>query len=619
MWPGRPTIRGLCCALAGLFLLAVPVFAQLQIGDNLQMHMNGDIGYDYSGGWNGGISDHSMGFMGDGMLTGNYYSPNFLNFNVDPFYNRHQGNTTYGSLTNTSGVTSNVNMFNGSHFPGTVSYNRVFNGTSAFGVPGSDLGLAQHVNTQGYGIGWSALIPGYPTLTANYNVTRTTQEVIGQPGDDQEKDRSLLLTSNYRWDGFIMNGQFQHRNTDAVFAQFLTAGEAPVDSNSSSNDYAASVQHALPLSGSASVSWNRLDYGYHYLDAVSTHNSGTSNTINSNANFHPSNKLAFGFNANYNDSLLGSIPQTILSSGTEVNLTTANSFHSFLVGSDAYYEVFKNLFIHANIAHQHQSFLSQTYDATQFGGSANYNVDRSLLKGLSFSLGVVDTAQQQSNTGIGFVGTLNYNRRFSGWDVSGNFSYSQNTQTVSLVYTTSYYTYIASVRRRIGERKYFMAGYSGSHSALTHTDGTSSSANRVWSTFIYRGNSFNAYYNKSNGLAIFTPTGLVPVPTNLPPTVLGTEFSSYNSSGWGVSAGTVPLRRLTVNGAYAKSHGSTIDPQQSIYTSNDLVNVTMQYRVRKLYVNGGYTRLHQSAGTLGTEPVDITTFYVGISRWFNFF
>lgn len=618
MWPVRLRIRGLYCAFMGMFM-ALPAFAQLQVGDHLQMHMNGDIGYDYSGGWNGGVSDHSMGFMGDGMLTGNYYNQNFLNFNVDPFYNRQQGNSTYGSLTNTTGVTSNVNLFSGSHFPGTLSYNRVFNGTSAFGVPGSDLGLAQHVNTQGYGIGWSALIPGYPTLTANYNVTNTTQQVIDLTGNDRQKDRSLLLISNYRWDGFLMNGQFQHRNTDAVFGEFLTQGEAPIDSKSSSNNYAASVQHALPLSGSASVSWNRLDYEYHYVDSFSSHNSGTSNTINSNANFHPSNKFAFGFNANYNDSLLGSIPQTVLSSGTEVNLTNANSFHSFLVGSDAYYEVIRNLFVHANVSHQHQSFLGQSYDATQFGGSANYNVDRSLLKGLSFSLGVVDTAQQQSNTGIGFVGTLNYNRKLSGWDVSGNFAYSQNTQTVMLVYTTSYYTYIASVRRRIGERKYFMAGYSGSHSALTHTSGSSSSANRVWSTFIYRGNSFNAYYNKSNGEAIFTPSGLVPVPTNLPPTLLGTEFSSYNASGWGVSAGTVPVRRLTLNFAYAKSHGSTIDPQQSIYTSNDLINATMQYRVRKLYVNGGYTRLHQTAGTLGTEPVDVTTFYVGISRWFNFF
>jgi hypothetical protein len=619
MWPGRVTIRGFCSTVAGVLLLALSAMAQMQIGDKLHMNLNGNVGYTYSGGWNGGVSDHSMGFMGNGVLTGNYYSPNFINFNIDPFYNREQSDTTYGSLTNTSGVTSNVNLFNGSHFPGSFSYNRVFNSTGAFGVPGSDLGLAQHVNTQSIGIGWSALLPGLPTLTANYIIGNTSQQVLGDSGNDQEKDRSLILLSNYRWDGFIMAGQFQHRNTDAVFSQFLLPGEAPIDTQSSSNSFAASIQHAIPMSGNASLSWNRLDYSYNYVDSVSAKNSGNSDTINSNATIHPTNKLGVSFNANYNTSLLGSLPETVLQSGTTVNLTEASTFRSTLVGTDVYYQILKNLGIHADIAHQQQSFAGQTYSATQFGGSANFNFDRTLLKGLSFSLGVVDTAQQQSNTGLGFVGNLNYTRKMLGWDVSGNFSYAQNVQTVMLVYTTSSYSYLASLRRRIGERKYFMAGYSGAHSGISANSGTSSSADRIWTGFIYRGNSFNAYYNKSNGLAIFTPNGLVPVPGNLPPAVLPTEFTSYNSKGWGISGGTTPIRRLTLNFSYAKSNGSTIDPSLSIYTNNTLINAIMQYRIRKIYLNGGYTQLHQSAGQLGTQPLDVTTFYIGFSRWFNFF
>lgn len=619
MWPVGKTIRNVYCGVMGIFLLSLAAVAQLTVGDNLHMNLNGNLGYTYGGGINGGVSDHSMGFMGNGVLTGNYYSPNFLNFNVDPFYNRQQSNTIYGSLTNASGVSSNVNLFSGSHFPGTFAFNRVFNSTGAFGVPGSDLGLAQHVNTQTYGIGWSALLPGLPTLTANYNVSSTSQQILDESGNDREKDRSLILLSNYRWDGFIMAGQFQHRNTDATFSQFLLPGEAAIDTQSSSNSYAASVQHALPMTGNASVSWNRLDYSYHYLDSVEAKNSGSSDTINSNATFHPTNKLGVGFSANYNDSLLGSIPETVLNSGTPVNLTGASTFHSVLVGSDVFYQIMKNLGVHADIAHQRQSFLGNTYDATQFGGSANFNFDRSLLKGLSFSLGVVDTAQQQSNTGLGFVGNLNYTHRFFGWDVNGNFSYSQNVQTVMLVYTTSSYSYLASVRRRIGERKYFMVGYSGAHSGITADSGTTSSADRIWTGFIFRGNSFNAYYNKSNGLAIFTPTGLVPVPTNLPPAVLGTGFTSYDSHGWGVSAGTVPVKRLTLSFAYAKSSGSTIDPLQSIYSNNTLINAVMQYRMRKIYLNGGYTRLQQTAGLLGAQPLDVTTYYIGFSRWFNFF
>lgn len=619
MWPGRITIRSSYCTAIGIVLLALPVWAQLQVGDSLHMNLNGNVGYTYAGGFNGGVSDHSQGFMGNGVLTGDYYSPNFLNFNIDPFFNRLQSDTTYGSLTNTSGVTSNVNLFSGSHFPGTFSYNRVFNGTSAFGVPGSDLGLAQHVNTQSFGVGWSALLPNLPTLSVNYNINNTSQQVLDEPGNDREKDRSLILLSNYRWDGFIMDGQFQHRNTNAVFSQFLLPGEAPIDSDSSSNSYAADIQHSLPMTGNASVSWNRLDYSYHYLDSVSAQSSGNSDTINSNATFHPANNLGVGFTANYNNSLLGSIPETVLSSGTPVNLTGASTFSSFLVGSDVFYQIFKNLGVHADVAHQQQSFLGQSYSATQFGGSANFDFDRSLLKGLSFSVGVVDTAQQQYNTGLGFVGNLNYSHKWFGWDVGGNFSYSQNVQTVMLVYTTSSYSYLASIRRRIGDRKYVMAGYSGAHSGISANSGTTSSADRIWAGFIFRGNSFNAYYNKSDGLAIFTPTGLVPIPTNLPAPVLGAGFTSYNSKGWGLSAGTMPTKRITLSFGYAKASGSTVDPAQSIYTNNTLANAILQYRVRKIFINGGYTHLQQTAGITGTQPLDITTFYVGFSRWFNFF
>jgi len=584
------------------------------------MSLNGNFGYTYAGGMDQGASDHAMGFMGNAFLSGNYYNPNFLNFNVNPFYNREQTDNIYGSLTNTSGVTANVNLFNGSHFPGSISYNRMLNGTSAFGVPGSDLGLAQHTNMQGMNIGWSALLPGFPTLTANYGVNDTTDNILGEQGTDTVRDHLLSLLSTYRWDGFLLTGQFMHRNDNDNFSELLETGGVPVTSVSSSNSFGVTATHALPLTGSFGMSYNRLGYSYSYEDSYSAHSSGDSDTLNATAAFHPTTKLGFSFTGNYNDSLLGSIPQPILNAGTPINLETASSFHSVLVGTDVFYQIFRNLGVHADVDHQEQSFLGQTYSATQFGGSANFNFDHSIVKGLSFSVGVVDTAQQQYNTGVGFVGNLNYSRKFFGWNLGGNFSYSQNTQTVLLVYTTSSYSYLASLNRRIGERKYFLAGYSGAHSGITANSGTTSSADRVWTGFIYRGNSLNAYYNKSDGEAIFTASGLVPVPVTLPTQVLEpNSFTSYNSKGWGASLAVNPRKRLILTAAYAKSEGSTIDPNLSIFTNNTLMNALMQYRLRKIFVNGGYTRLQQTVGTPGSQPLVVTSYYVGFSRWFNFF
>ena len=589
----------------------------MQVGDNLLMHLNGDVGFAYSGGLNQGLSDHSMGFSGNGNLTGSYYSPNFLNFNIDPFYNRAQSNSVFGSLTNTSGVTSNVNLFSGSHFPGTVSYNRLFNSTSQFGVPGSEIGLAQHTNTQGYGIGWSALVPDWPTLTANYSVNSNSNSIIGLPGNNDETDHTLTVLSNYRWNEFQMLGQFIHRNVDASFSEMLET-VAPVQTNSSSNSYGVSVQHPLPMAGTFGVTWNRLDYDYDYKDSYSATNSGGSTSVNGTAAFHPTSKLGVAFNGNYNTSLLGSVPEPILNNGAVVDMASLGSFRSELVGSDVYYQIFRNLGVHADVSHQHQSFLGNSYSATQFFGSANFNFDRRLLKGLSFSLAVVDTAQQTDNTGLGFVGTVNYTRKFSGWDINGNFSYAQNTQTVMLVYTTSSYNYLGSVRRRLGDRSYFMAGYSGAHSGITANSGTNSSAQRVWTTFMHRGYTLNAFYNKSRGMAILSANGLIPVPGNLPPSALGAT-TSYDSQGWGLNGGATVVRRLTISAGYSKSNGHTVDPLLTTATNNELINALMQYRLRKIFLNAGYTRLSQSVGTPGTQPIDVTTYFIGFSRWFNFF
>jgi hypothetical protein len=215
---------------------------------------------------------------------------------------------------------------------------------------------------------------------------------------------------------------------------------------------------------------------------------------------------------------------------------------------------------------------------------------------------------------------VNYTRKFSGWDVSGNFSYAQNVQTVMLVYTTSSYSYLGSVRRRLGDRTYFMAGYSGAHSGITANSGTTSSAERVWTTFMHHGYTLNTYYNKSSGEAILTANGLVPVPGNLPPPVLGTnQFTSYDSKGWGFNAGATPIRRLTISGGYSKSNGHTIDPLLTTATNNELINGLMQYRLRKIFLNAGYTRLRQTVGAPGTQPIMVTSYFIGFSRWFNFF
>jgi len=616
LWKG---IRKACRALPGFALLALPAAAQLSVGDYLRTDLSGNLGFNYGGSIDQGESSHGTGFTGNANLTGSYYNPNFLNFSVSPFYNRVQSDSTFGSLTNASGVNASVNLFNGTNFPASVSFARSYNNTGEFGVPGSSIGLATHSNTQNFGVGWSAFVPDWPTFSASYSMNGTDSSILGEEGSNSESDRTLILVSNYKIDGWRLGGQFTHRDTDSSLANFTNPTEGEIHSTGSTNNFGATAQHALPFTGNLSANFTHVGYSYHYEDSSSSSNSSASNSVNANANFHPTTKFGESFTATYNDSLLGSIPESVLNTGAPVDLKSLGSYSSFLVGTDAYYQLLKNLSIHADVNHQYQTFLGQSYSATQFAGTANFNFEHSILKGLTFSLGVVDTAEQESNTGLGFVGTLTYNHKYEGWNISGNLSYAQNVETALLVYTSSSYSYLASLQKRLGDHSQFMVGYSGAHSGITNS-GTTSSANRVFTTVFYRSYAFNAFYGKSDGLAIFTATGLVPVTTTLPSQVLaGSTFSTFKSTGWGGGLGASPLRRLTVSVAFAKSNGSTINPVLSTYTNNTVVNGLFQYRLRKVFLNGGYTRLTQNLGLTGTTPVMVTSYYVGLSRWFNFF
>src|SRR5579871_4220922 len=545
------------------------------------MNLSGDIGYNYNGNINNGVSGHSMGFTGDANLRGSFYNPNFLNFTVQPYYDRTQSNSVFGALTDTSGLNASVNLFSGSHFPGSFNYSKGINSTGAFGVPGSSVGLAQSGNFQGIGLTWSELLPNMPTLTASYSISDGSSSIFGTQEQNSQTDHTLSLLSTYHVASFRLAGGYIHRNVDSNFAEILSGVASPVISNTANNNYQFSGQHSFPLQGSYGLSWSRSTYGYSYHDSQAESNSGATDNVNGNLTFRPASKLSLAFTTSYSDSLLGSIPQTLASSGALLNTVNLGSFHSLLLSGMASYQVLPNLDLQGIVNREQQYFLGKTYEATQYGGNINYNAQKRFLGSFSFSLGVYDTANQEGNSALGFTGNLNFGRKVAGWDIDANVSYSQNVQAVVLLYTTSSLGYVTNVRRRLGNRVFFMAGYSGSHSALTQQAGTSSSSERWSSTLTYHTYSITGFYPKPDGAAALTATGLVSIPVGLPTSVFAPGWvMTYNSRAYGINASTVAMRRLTISAGYANSTGSTVDPLISVFTGNELYNVITQYRLR---------------------------------------
>src|SRR5579872_2357661 len=81
-------------------------FGQITRGDtSLDLNATVSVGYtdDFS---NQAGSDHSITGSGSADLSGSYFNPNFLSFDIQPFYNQSRVNSNFQSLTNSSGVTA---------------------------------------------------------------------------------------------------------------------------------------------------------------------------------------------------------------------------------------------------------------------------------------------------------------------------------------------------------------------------------------------------------------------------------------------------------------------------------------------------------------------------------
>ena len=441
--------------LAACFMTA-SAQAQLQVGSNLRMNLNGSLGVGYSGEFSNTPTEptgHGTLFLGQGVLTGSYYDPKFLSFSVEPFYNRIQENTSFGSVVNSSGITSSVNLFSGSHFPGSVSYGKWWNQGSQYGlgIPGSP-GLSGDSTNQNFEVTWSALFPKWPTLTATWGDNSSSETIFGETGTTNAKIKTLNLLSTYMWDGFALSGGFLHQNFDITLPAFIAGPES--QSVSSNTTYDVSASHALPWSGNFTASYYRSTYD---TNTNSVLNSGSADTIVGTAGISPTPKLSFVGGVRYYTNLIGGLQQTILPPGS-VPLApfhvasdglVANGFGSYSLGHGFILVGYAN--------HSTQHFEGATYTSNQFGGTLTYNYARPLLGMLYFSFGLVNTGNNNNQGTLAAVGNVALKKQLDGWDISADASYSQNVQNSVAWFTTSNYTYGASVRRRFFENAYWTA------------------------------------------------------------------------------------------------------------------------------------------------------------------
>ncbi|MFZ0137610.1 MAG: hypothetical protein WAK89_11150 [Candidatus Sulfotelmatobacter sp.] len=609
--------------MAGLALIAtLPLWAllspraaaQVALGD-LHATASGQLTslYDDTFGNLGGSDAHSLGFAGRGVISGDYYNPNFLSFNLLPYYGRSQDNSDMQSISDASGYNGTLNIFKGSHFPGVVTFDQTWNSTGAFGIPDVS-GLATKNNSHGLNVVWSALLPGLPTLSVGYGDTGGTSSLLGSDESTASSTKNFNLGSTYTIGSFYLTGGFIHLNTD-VNVGGLEDGESET-ARGSSNQYRLTGQGRIPYrTSSASLSLGRDTYSDD--DTLGGTNYGTTDTVNGNLN------LAFPrapvqVTTNYTDNLLGSIEQQLVNNG-EVPLAGLNSpeSRSVTVEASTFVNVLPRTLVGAYVSRTQQFFDGDNFGVTQVGVNVSYNFLHT-LKGLMFYGGLVESATQQGNTRMGFIGNVSYNRYMGKWEINSFALYNQDVETLLVMYTTSTLNYGGTIKRELPHDMRWVAVANLVRSVFEQTAGTASHGESFTTMLIWSRASVSGIYTKSDGTSILTSTGLVTSP--VPGSVLGAGNSIlYAGSSYGANVSVFPVKHMAISAAWSKSLSDTTSSSLLTNSGNTNYYGLATYEYRKLLFQAGFTKFNQSISTSGTPPTMLTSYSFGISRWFKGF
>jgi hypothetical protein len=93
----------------------------------------------------------------------------------------------------------------------------------------------------------------------------------------------------------------------------------------------------------------------------------------------------------------------------------------------------------------------------------------------------------------------------------------------------------------------------------------------------------------------------------------------FNGSTYGGSVSTTPTRRLTMSESYNRGISNTNSSAAISRNNTEIFTAQIQYNLRRIGLLSGYTRLVQSISAGGAPPITANSYFIGVSRWFDFF
>ena len=596
-----------------MLLLVSGARAQVTVGDNLHMNLDGSlaVGYFASNG-NLAQSAHSLSVGGEGDLRGDYLDPRVINFVVSPYYNLSRANSSIQSIFDASGINASTQIFSGSRYPGSMSYGRNWNHEGEYGLPGA-VAYKTRGADQYFNVNWSLFQPSFPSLSVSYGLGDSNYEVLGTETKGQSDSRIFSLHSGYQLLGFNLIGGY---------SDFKLTQQLPEITNGSETLIGSTDQHQAQLGISrrfeqrasfvANVSRNHFTVDFAGAPVEQTYdNLAASFSVN------PAKGLMMVVGGAYTDNLAGLVLEPAVGGGGVIVPPVSASSHSLDLSATTTYTPVHDLSFQGTVDHRAQSYAGLGVTSDDYTAGLSYG--HSLWGGTASGYASVTRyrANFYNQSATGTSETLNYSRRMGAWSGNAMFRYARNAQTVLATYTQSGHGYGVNVSRKLGGWIWTMSANGNRNRIDSVSD--SSTFSQGYSSGLSSGKlSFNGNYTRSNGNSIQSVTGLIPTPVPSP-VIPQTLLILYGGEAYGVATGYTPIRGLILSADYSHARYHT---HNDVNFSNNLLqqaDAKAEWYFRQLHFTAGYSRLLQGFGSEFGTPVKLNSFYVGVFRSMHFF
>jgi len=643
---GKTRIRfGLLLGL-GLVPICPRASAQVQLGSETTLNLNASASVGYTRTWNSDESD-GVAYGFDGTLTGFYHDPRFLNFLVHPYLNQSNVNSSFNSSSFASGLTSQANLIDTSKTPIQITYSRDHDRQSTLNVPGTLTNYQTIGNDQTFAVNASYLPEDWPTLTAFFAHGGSDYEIVGVRGTGRSHSNLFGVNSNYDLWGTTITGGYSRSYLNSE-APSLGENVLPLTQDTVVDAFHVAATRSLLPWAILNTSFSRSGVHGAYQE-VSV--DSTFDTVSANLGLTPTKRFNQSFYMNYSSNLSAQVftnviggtgtkqgsAGTLSASDTSGGLEGARySAESLGYGTSANYLLVGNLSLTGGIDRRVQGQFNGLPDFESTTMRAGVSWSRRLIggsvglyNGVTYSFfpvysyentgGVLKATSSRDSSFLGNTSTINYSRNIGAWNASASFGYTRGLTVLLVGYTQESYSTGGSLSRNFHNFSVSMHGTYSKSNVEGVNQSDSKSTNYGFSV-AYKNFGLGANYAQGEGTAFQLATSTI---SGMPLSVTIPELlTRFTGESYGAGLNWRPIHRLNLNASYSRALYSTLNQTQSttaVNSSNTQYYARADYSFRQMYLYVGYNYVSQGFSTVLVPVPAFHTFYMGVTRYFNFF